>query len=489
MKFNIKGTDHEHEVSCVILENKIVGTTDAQCGHTHTFTNEYKVTGENEIEFLDKNWICEFSEGNSGEDHIHDFEYPDEFKSKLGNWKSTVGGDNVQDAYAPDGTGSDPAADDIASSKRKVDEDGLTEPEDKTGSSDGSSEAGDNGEVVVIRNQKIFQIGEWNGSPWGDDEALAIVGNYNRFKNSFEPPLKCGHLSKHTESQGEISFGWARSLRYEKPFIVADFEVPKDVYQNYLKNKKLRFKSAEIVENFKRNGVEHGPTMIGVALLGASIPAVSDLGSVGIPYEDMKNNEVLQYTFESVKEEEMPENQVTAFEERIKKLEQENTIFRAKLRAKEIQEYTDKLIREGKLLPVEKPRVEELMRSLDSNKTLKFSETVKDQNGVEDTQETETDQLSIFKMFMDGLEKRVPLDEETAAASADENKADAPNEEDNKNVKKTFSRDITRAAETNCLKVEDQDMVEYAENLMKEDKELAFEDALVKASLAVGSDK
>lgn len=302
------------------------------------------------------------------------------------------------------------------------------------------------GPTVTIPGERLFAVGEWNGHNITAEMLDQIVANYERLKLSFEPAIKAGHdPADHSSLMGELAAGWAINLRVEnRQFLVGDLEVPTSVYENYLQTKSLRYKSVEIVPNFRRDGQEYGPVMVGLALLGANYPAANGLGPVALPFSEEKCD-VVRIDYDSGGED-MTEEEKKAFQEQIDKLKADNAKLvaekeaeakekatfaqkvedqekalsdaqdvakhlSAKLRSQEARAFADSLKAEGKLTPAQEDR---FIRTY-----LTLSDEIKVPFKTADGEEKTESQVEMFKALFAEQGRQIDLDSEAAAPGTD----------------------------------------------------------------------
>ena len=127
---------------------------------------------------------------------------------------------------------------------------------------------------------EIFSAGNWNNETFTRDDLLEIARNFASLKPHIKPPLKFGHDENQTllgQSDGDPALGWVEQLRVKGERLLATFVgVPKVVY-DAIKSQRYRRVSAEIYFNMRRNGEVMGKALKAVALLGADLPAVTNL--------------------------------------------------------------------------------------------------------------------------------------------------------------------------------------------------------------------
>ena len=127
---------------------------------------------------------------------------------------------------------------------------------------------------------EIFSTGTWNDETFTVQDLEEIAGNFQRLKSHLKPPLKFGHDDNQTllgQADGDPALGWVEQLRVNGNRLLATFVgVPAVVYEA-IKSQRYRRVSAEIYFNLRRNGKDLGKALKAVALLGADLPAVTNL--------------------------------------------------------------------------------------------------------------------------------------------------------------------------------------------------------------------
>jgi len=355
------------------------------------------------------------------------------------------------------------------------------------------------GDRVLIRDQKIFKVGLWNDVDITEEDIISMANNYVMLQVSFEPPIKIGHdVAEHKKLMSECSAGWVTNVRAELPWLKGDFDVPMDVYKDYLRTKKLRFKSIEMHPNFVRDGKEYGPVLTGLALLGINNPAVNDLGPVALPFSCNKE-EFIRVIFDDGGEEDVEEStkkfqdeiatlkkekaeQAKKFEAMQKKADENAkvaTALAARLRTNDAQNFADKLKAEGKLLPKDESIFVQFMLTLDESKTLTFSQ--------EDGSEKKLSQTEMFKEIAQSYKPQVDLDKQIE--DAEKKKPNVPEPkgaEDEATDSDTpkmpnfgeHSAAFARVIDELDLKVYGADLEPRARKIMAENEGWTFEQAM-----------
>jgi hypothetical protein len=127
---------------------------------------------------------------------------------------------------------------------------------------------------------EIFSTGTWNGDTFTEQDLHELAANFDRMRGDLKPPLKFGHDEGQTltgQSDGDPALGWVEALRVTGGKLIATFAgVPEVVYQA-IRQGRYRRVSSEIYFNLRRGGETLGKVLKAVALLGADLPAVTNL--------------------------------------------------------------------------------------------------------------------------------------------------------------------------------------------------------------------
>ena len=130
-----------------------------------------------------------------------------------------------------------------------------------------------------INGIEIFSEGEWNGDIYKRDDLEKMVSSFG--KTGFEPPVKIGHNEEQPElKDGAPALGYIDKIYIEGKKLLADFkELPKKVYEA-MKRGNYKRVSSEIYWNYAKDGKVFDRVLKAVALLGAEVPAVTNLESI-----------------------------------------------------------------------------------------------------------------------------------------------------------------------------------------------------------------
>jgi len=123
---------------------------------------------------------------------------------------------------------------------------------------------------------EVFSVGTWNGDKYNEQDLDNMVSNFNALGEAVKPPVKLGHNDKQTKD-GQPAIGWVKAIKRVGGKLIATLtEVPEILYKA-IKGGLYKRVSSEIYWNYKHSGNVYKRVLGAVALLGADIPAVSNL--------------------------------------------------------------------------------------------------------------------------------------------------------------------------------------------------------------------
>jgi hypothetical protein len=130
-----------------------------------------------------------------------------------------------------------------------------------------------------LRGVEIFSSGTWNGDVYNERDLDAMVSAFHSL--GIKPPLKLGHDEAQKwfgQKDGAPALGWVANLRRFGKKLVADLVDVPDALHGMITSKRYRTKSAEVYWDYKDGEGRIWPRVLrAVALLGADLPAVSNL--------------------------------------------------------------------------------------------------------------------------------------------------------------------------------------------------------------------
>lgn len=262
-----------------------------------------------------------------------------------------------------------------------------------------------------LNGVEIFSTGIWNGDRYSEKDLDAMIENFDDV--GFEPPIKLGHNEEQSELQdGQPALGYISKIYKVGSKLVADFkELPKKVF-DAIKRGNYKRVSSEIYWNYKANGSTFNRVLKAVALLGADIPAVTNLESIEGLYSNMGTGEV-KYHYNGKESEIMEENHdkvsIQKYEDEISQLRKEKEevmkeyqAHKDEIKKENIASYMDSLKTEGKILPVQYKEVEALLSTATDEKVYSYSQ---------DDKEINLSQFELVTSILDNMPKVVEFAE------------------------------------------------------------------------------
>lgn len=137
-------------------------------------------------------------------------------------------------------------------------------------------------ELKNIKGVEIFSVGQWNGDVYTAEDLDEMVRAFNEMRDTLKPALKLGHTDKQKliQQDGMPAAGWIGGLYRLGQKLVADFvDIPEKIFE-LIENKAYRKVSSEIYWNIDINGKQYRRMLSAVALLGADMPAVTNLRDI-----------------------------------------------------------------------------------------------------------------------------------------------------------------------------------------------------------------
>ena len=310
---------------------------------------------------------------------------------------------------------------------------------------------------------EIFSTGVWNGDRYTEKDLNAMVENFDDV--GFEPPIKLGHNEKQPELQdGQPALGYISKIYKVGSKLVADFkELPQKVY-DAIKRGNYKRVSSEIYWNYKANGSTFNRVLKAVALLGADIPAVTNLESIEGLYSNMGTGDV-KYHYNGKESEIMEEKQhdvisidehknaISELQKEKEEVMKEFAAHKDEIKKTHIASYMEELKQEGKILPIQYKEVEALLTTATEEKVYSYSTEEKEIN---------LSQFELVKSILDNMPKVV----EFAELSEDGGEV-LPNDYDNAGV------EVDRRAKLYVDKKKAESYAEAVVAVLKDDKELA----------------
>jgi hypothetical protein len=127
---------------------------------------------------------------------------------------------------------------------------------------------------------EIFSVGKWNGIDFDRSDLQLMAAAFDKLKENHKVPLKFGHNDEQPFTDGQPALGWTDSLEVVDDKLVANLTDVPEVVFSAVQNKLYRHVSIELDFGVNYKG-DHYPFVIsGIALLGADIPAVNNIGDL-----------------------------------------------------------------------------------------------------------------------------------------------------------------------------------------------------------------
>lgn len=192
-------------------------------------------------------------------------------------------------------------------------------------------------EVKTLIGVEIFAAGTWNAKTFTETDLDGIVHSFHALGLSGRIPLKLGHKGPDArdDPESQYALGWVMGVRREDARILADLEVPADVYQR-VKEGRLKFVSVELLRDVKASTRVVPWVLDAVALLGTDQPAVGtlkDLQALTLMRE-YEFAEVATFarhedSNQSTEEEDTDMSELSELAAKVAKLERDNDVLKA----------------------------------------------------------------------------------------------------------------------------------------------------------------
>ena len=195
-------------------------------------------------------------------------------------------------------------------------------------------------DTVTIPGVHIFSAGTWTDSAGRkhtysalDMQYMADANNELLNGNAWEAPVKIGHDQKQIVTDGLPSVGWLRNYRADGGKLYADFvNVPKKI-ASLIKARAWAKRSAEILADYTVEAV--GKTfrylVQAVSILGANLPALSNLEEIAGQYDGNNGGNVSIYDISTMEKYEYTKGDNPMTEEQIAALKQQMEDSNAKV--------------------------------------------------------------------------------------------------------------------------------------------------------------
>lgn len=190
-----------------------------------------------------------------------------------------------------------------------------------------------------IEGVEIFSEGKWNGDVYSIADLDEMVRAFKETAATCRPALKLGHNEDQEllKGDGYPAAGWIGNLYRQGKKLIADFiDIPEKIYE-LIENKAYRHVSAEVYWDIECGENKYQRMLAAVALLGADMPAVTNLQDIlanyGLAFSPLADRKfyaleidgprIKKYSDQAEEDAEMPK-------EDLEKLEAELKAYKAK---------------------------------------------------------------------------------------------------------------------------------------------------------------
>lgn len=282
-----------------------------------------------------------------------------------------------------------------------------------------------------LKNVQLVKVGKWKASTGeyefttGDLEELVTTFRGLNSKNGFRPHLKLGHTEAQKffgQRSGFPSLGEVTRVWRDGDSVYGDIENVPEPLLDLIEKRRYTQLSIELIPSYEYEGATYKNVLVGVALLGAELPAVKGLADLA---SSLFREDIAQFKDASGKLElsDMPAPatgektaEVIALEARLAAAEQAqkdataaNAALLQRIEASEnagrtaaIEAAVDGAIEKGRLLPKHREAAIALGASIDQKVKIKFGEGDK---------ATEKTGVAAFAQFLSDLPEAVALSE------------------------------------------------------------------------------
>jgi len=233
---------------------------------------------------------------------------------------------------------------------------------------------------------EVFSVGIWNGDAYTEGDLNEMVHAFYELQEKVKPPVKLAHDNSMHLKDGQPSLGWVKGLKKVGDKLIATVTQVPDVLYKAITSGRYKRVSAEIYWNLKESGKVFKRVLSAVGLLGADIPAVTNLADLeaflSMTPEAGTFEKMATYAFDvnesgeiqSEKEEvnEMDEKEIKRLTDELnqaktdlQKANDENKTYKAeaealkkekseslkKARVDEIKTFCEQMVKDGKMTP------------------------------------------------------------------------------------------------------------------------------------------
>ena len=232
-------------------------------------------------------------------------------------------------------------------------------------------------ERYELTDVPIMEEGTWNGHVFTSEDLDDIANNFIELKAELKPYLKLGHNEDQAllKSDGLPSAGWISELKREGTRLLAKIvNIPKTIFELIKKGAYGRF-SSEIYFDAVIKDKNYKRALKAVALLGADTPAVTSMPDLlnvySFSYDKIVNTNEGEKFMDEIKTEMLTmKSENDLLKDSNVKLADRIAKFEAEKKAEKIQDYLEKKVTEGKIVPAQFDSLKKLMSEDD---VVKFS--------------------------------------------------------------------------------------------------------------------
>ena len=148
-----------------------------------------------------------------------------------------------------------------------------------------------------VPDQKVLKVGRWHGlgcpkegCEFTAEHLDAMVETYKETKGEFEPPVKLGHNERQRllGEDGLPNAGTMTNIRRVDEFLLADLKDVPETVADLIDANGLNSRSAEILQDHAIGEKKFKWALVGVALLGETLPAVTGLEDTRKLYQGLE---------------------------------------------------------------------------------------------------------------------------------------------------------------------------------------------------------
>ena len=195
-----------------------------------------------------------------------------------------------------------------------------------------------------ILGVEIFSEGTWNGDTYTVKDLESMVSAFNQTSKNCPAPLKLGHNEQQNllNKDGLPAAGWVDRIYILGSKLLADFKnIPEKIYE-LIQSGAYRKVSSEIYWDAEVNGEKYPRMLAAVSLLGADLPAVTNLSDILSLYYRLGNTKLKCYDYGNsnfiVKKDDSDKNTKQVKIKEIRKMEKTESEIRLELELTAVKE-------------------------------------------------------------------------------------------------------------------------------------------------------